>query len=262
MGGHTVISAARAGLRGTTAALALVLLAVPAAALYQGGPGEGRAWPSSPDGVTLVPVCFRPPGTLTQVPIEGGTGNWTIDYSNAAWIARQAIVRDAVEDTWQKWTNLLFVGWETCPSDLDGFMYVDLIRNDCGGCGNVFPRGYHPAGVNVWMMMENPDQKLLRTVAVHEFGHALGIHHEMDRPDAFVPSAPTGVGLCNNKPVYYDQGTYLTPYYDDVSVMNYCAPRNRNGLSFGDLEGMQSLHGTSIEGRWLKALPAILLSTL
>ncbi len=260
MGDRAVVSGT--ALRRTTQVVALVLLAMPATALYQGGPGEGEPWPATTDDLTVVPVCFRPPGTVTQALIENTSTFWTVNYDHATWLARRAIVRDAVEDTWQKWTGLVFAGWETCPSDLDDFIYVDLIRNDCGGCGVVITPGYHASGVNTWMMMENKDERLLRTVAVHEFGHALAIHHEMDRPDAFVPSAPTGVARCNNKAAYYDQGTYLTPYYDDVSVMNYCGPRNRNGLSFGDLEGMQNLYGTSIEGLWLRAWPAISLSAL
>jgi hypothetical protein len=129
---------------------------------------------------------------------------------------------------------------------------VDLIKEDCGGCGDSIPRGYHPEGVRVWEKMENPDERLIRSVVIHEFGHVLGFHHEMDRPDA---AFPPGTQLSCDR-IEYTQGTYLTPYYDDVSIMNYCAPRNRNGLSAGDREGAEVLYGTSAAGTWVKTLPS------
>jgi hypothetical protein len=69
------------------------------------------------------------------------------------------------------------------------------------------PRGYHPIGVKVWMKMEDPDERLLRTVAMHEFGHALGFHHEMDRPDA---KYSDGTPICADGPATYHQGITLT----------------------------------------------------
>jgi hypothetical protein len=238
------------------ASIVIVLLAIllgtfgtdlsPVAALYQGGPEEGQRWPGT-QAQTTVTVCFRPFGTVDY---DSGGKKYTVNYPYSEWLAKQALVRDALEDSWAKWTNLSFVGWGTCPADVSSYIYVDLIKEDCGGCGDSIPRGYHPEGVRIWLMMENPDERLIRSVTIHEFGHALGFHHEMDRPDA---TFPPGTQPCDR--VEYTQGTYLTPYYDDVSIMNYCAPRNRNGLSAGDREGAQNLYGTSTEGTWLKTLP-------
>lgn len=42
--------------------------------------------------------------------------------------------------------------------------------------------------------------------------------------------------------------------------MNYCAPRNRNGLSAGDRAGAETLYGTSAAGHWVKTLPAQLVN--
>ncbi|MBM3744312.1 MAG: hypothetical protein FJW34_00770 [Acidobacteria bacterium] len=239
---------------------ALVLLVWPAGAvspsfspLFQGGPGEGTPWPKSSLGITTIPVCFRAPGT-TGATQQGNP--YTVNYTQPEWLAKREFVKNALLNSWQKWTRIVFAGWGSCSGSLNGWLYIDLIKHDCGGCGDSIPRGYHSTGVRVWLMMENPDDRLLRTIVIHEIGHALGFHHEMDRPDA---KRSDGSFICTDGPVEYPQGTYLTGYYDDVSVMNYCAPRNRNGLSFGDIEGAQRLYGTSSAGRWMKAQPALSL---
>ncbi|MDH5178255.1 MAG: M57 family metalloprotease [Gammaproteobacteria bacterium] len=239
--------------------LCLCALLMPAAVtgLFQNGPEvPGKPWPwdnyANPK-VVRVPVCFRPPGTKPDK-FDPNITFPTTKYTQSEWMAKRAMVRDALETSWQKWTMLRFVNWGDCPANPAGFMYVDLIKNDCGGCGDALPRGgYHAGGVNIWMMTENGDERLLRTVTIHEFGHALGFHHEMDRQDA---KFPNGTPKCNDGPVTV-AGIYLTPYYDDVSVMNYCAPRNRNGLSAGDIDGAQVLYGKSQEDGWAGAVPVL-----
>src|SRR5713101_3895981 len=125
--------------------LFLTIAALPwrAIALFQGGPGEGAPWPKSIFGSTFVPVCFRPPGTKTV--IDGK--EYTITYSKEEWKKKRQLVMDALNAAWQKWTKIVFTGRGTCPSTLKGRIYVDLIKEDCGGCGNAIPRGYHPEGV-------------------------------------------------------------------------------------------------------------------
>lgn len=245
---------------------------VPAVALglFQGGAGEGAAWPANSAGVANIPVCFRAIGTTSQDaqnnPYKVGylrdaaTGTYSDKYSTTEWSEKRALVRDAIESAWQRWSNIVFTGWGDCPANIASGIYVDLIRSPGGDFGgDSMPRGYHAQGVKVWLRMDTADPRLLRSVIMHEFGHALGFHHEMDRPDA---KYSNGTQICTDGPVEYASGTYLTPYYDDVSIMNYCGPPNRNGLSAGDIEGVQKLHGTSAAGRWLKALPSLSLYAL
>lgn len=191
---------------GAVAALCILLMGVMAGVprrvdgLYQGGPGEGARWPG-PLAQTIVPVCFRPPGTVDY---DHQGNQYTINYPHNEWLEKQAMVKEALDDSWGRWTNTSFTGWGTCPANVSGYIYVDLIKEDCGGCGDSIPRGYHPEGARVWIKMGNPDPRLIRSVVMHEFGHVLGFHHEMDRPDA---TFPAGTTPCDR--IEYAQGTYL-----------------------------------------------------
>jgi hypothetical protein len=188
-----------------------------------------------------VPVCFRNKGT----------------YSNSLWLERRALVEDTIKDMWQKWSGVRFTGFGTCSTAPGGTITVDMFTDAVNGAGF---SGIGYAGTGTLLMslrIEGVDAALQRTVVAHEFGHALSFGHEQYRNDAWDGSTPK----CSDDPQILG-GTKLTSYYDDVSVMNYCAPRARNSLSAGDIEGVQSLYGVSAEGKWLKAKPAIMAFAL
>ncbi|WP_176736715.1 M12 family metallopeptidase [Oligoflexus tunisiensis] len=87
------------------------------------------------------------------------------------------------------------------------------------------------------------DSNCLHNVALHEFGHLLGLHHEMNRRD-------------NDERCPLDQTTgegewssVQIGHYDDQSVMNYCRVfvanyRNHKlSLSQGDINTLNAIYG-------------------
>lgn len=154
-------------------------------------------------------------------------------------------VQQAVADSWQSVSALRFKGWGLCAAKVEG---IRVRIEDSGPHVKALGRGLDGMGdgmvlnftFNKWSPACNEDpakRKLcIESIAVHEFGHAIGFAHEQNRPDAPGECALLAQGSDGDK--------LLTPY-DPSSVMNYCNPLyNNNGkLSKLDAEAARELYG-------------------
>jgi len=159
-------------------------------------------------------------------------------------------VRDSIAKTWEKESGLAFTNWGDCGAG--EFAGIRILISDEGphteGLGRFLRGRKHGMILNFAFRNWSPSCQLadkhencVRSIAVHEFGHAVGFTHEQNRADA--------PGECRGK----EQGTppdrMLTPY-DPDSVMNYCNKKwNNDGfLSKLDIEAVRTIYGPPTGG--------------
>jgi hypothetical protein len=170
-----------------------------------------------------IPVCWE----------NGTRGNTT----ERGW------VRDKIAATWSASSLVTFTGWGTCGPRQGG---LRIRINDEGP--HVKQLGRDLDGVAAGMVLnftfnnwsptcQSARQFCIETIAVHEFGHALGFAHEQNRPDT--PET------CTDAPQGDDGDTTIGPF-DLSSVMNYCNPTWANGgtLSATDIVGVRQYYGS------------------
>jgi hypothetical protein len=156
----------------------------------------------------------------------------------------RSLVKQAVEESWARHSALKFEGWRQC-----GRGAVDLRIRVADVEARTLRLGKEnrniPHAIQLNFTFRNwsrgcrkTRKKCIVSIAVHEFGHAIGYSHEQNRPDA--PSE-----CLRREPRQGENGDNheLTPW-DPDSVMNYCNPKFHNNgvLSRFDRETVSQIY--------------------
>lgn len=191
--------------------------------------------------VTGVPYAYILSSTVWPSP------NIPVCWENpsAGFATEMGWVQDAISKSWERHSKLRFGGWLKCDPGNKG---IRIVIADSGP--HVLDLGTRINGKRNGMLLNftfdswspvcksSPSQReaCIRSIAVHEFGHALGFAHEHNRPDT--------PGECTQAPQGTSGDNMLTKY-DPKSVMNYCNPiyNNDGNLSELDINAIHKIYG-------------------
>ncbi len=196
-------------------------------------------------GCTVSPALEDEVTEDTSRPIIASTSNRWKDPQNISVCfvngdgtsANEKFIRDLVTSEYAK-AGLCITGWERCsanPPCPTIRLHVGVPSDADGQWAGESYVGAVCKVPHTWTMWLRTDQ--LNHATVHEFGHAIGLHHEHARTDN------KGECAASSSEIVPEGGAieYYT-IYDPDSVMSYCG---ENRLTQTDIAGIRAFYGTS-----------------
>jgi hypothetical protein len=197
-------------------------------------------WPGTGSSRIDIKVCWENPNSTAL----GSTASARAAYRDAR--------RAALEQSYARFARIDFWGWDACQANDPGLhVYICTSTTDpvCAAQNGASQANNPSTGISGYPGLNGTTNGIRLqkdhgpSVAVHEFGHALGFYHEEE-----IPGAATGTGGCaqqyypNANPVQYGD-------YDRDGIMSYCSPPTTAPyLSTNDISSIQRAFGRHLTG--------------